>query len=179
MIIAALLRGSGVYGITANGIDQIPWHSSFDLQHFRELTIGHTVIMGYKTWFSLPKKARPLIKRHNIVIVSGPFIDLGADVSVCYSLGEAIKLARTNQVFVIGGAKYWEEAVPLASEIYITWVDTEIDEMATDVKICEGLRFISQKHPEFSLLSVETHIEEQKERKLTLKFAHYVRTIIA
>lgn len=103
------------------------WHIRDDLKHFRELTTGHPVIMGRKTWESLPKK--PLPGRLNIV-VSGSGKGLNPDGSPereiwARSLEEAVEEGKRNSepdspIYIIGGASIYREAMPLADRLEIT-----------------------------------------------------------
>lgn len=111
---------NGVYG---EG-DKIPWHIPEDVKHFKEITTGHTVVMGRGTWESLPKKFRPLPKRHNMVITNTPnYVADGA--VVCRSIEQAIADAPTEKVFCIGGASIWYHAMYFANEAFISVVKGE------------------------------------------------------
>lgn len=97
----------------------LPWRIPEDMRHFRELTMGHPVIMGRKTWESIPK--RPLPGRRNIVVSRNP--DYRAEgAEVFSSLEEAVDACRETP-FIIGGAQIYEKAVPFCSKIFITSVD--------------------------------------------------------
>ena len=98
------------------------WHISADLKNFKKLTTGHPVIMGRKTWESLPK--RPLPGRLNIVI-SHMLWNL-EDALCVQTPVEAIDACRnTAMPFVIGGAQIYEAFIPLADVLYLTHVDAE------------------------------------------------------
>ncbi len=101
------------------------WHISADLRHFKELTTGHPVIMGRKTWESLPK--RPLPGRKNIVLTrSGNQIDGAVTVS---TPEEALEACRGEGIpFVMGGADIYRCFMPEATVLYITRVDDEAPE---------------------------------------------------
>ena len=101
----------------------MPWHLPEDLRHFKELTMGHPVIMGRATWESLPK--RPLPGRLNIVLSrSVGFCAEGAEVAL--SLADALKLVPPSEVpFIIGGGHLYADALPLLSRIYVTRIDAE------------------------------------------------------
>lgn len=107
----------------------IPWRLKSDLALFRQLTLGKPMIMGRKTWDSLPLK--PLPGRLNIVLSrDGTFEPRRA--SVCESFDEAVQLAReqaaddgAEEVCVIGGLALFELALPKARRIYLTEVDAE------------------------------------------------------
>lgn len=96
------------------------WHISDDLRRFKRLTTGHTVIMGRRTFESLPKGALP--NRRNIVISrNAGFKAPGAEL--CHSLDEALAAsANDDAVFIIGGAQVYNEAFPKISQIYLTKV---------------------------------------------------------
>lgn len=107
---------------------QLPWRLKDDLAHFKRTTMGAPVIMGRKTWESLPK--RPLPGRANIVISRDWDYD-AAEARVYSSVVPALNAARAiamragqQEVFVIGGAAIYEAALPLADRIYLTEVDT-------------------------------------------------------
>jgi len=116
-LIAAVAR-NGVIGMA----NRLPWQLPADLKHFRELTTGHTVIMGRKTWESLPAKFRPLPGRRNIVVTrNGAFRAEGATVAT--SLADAIVAANGDESFVIGGAELYKAALPLADRLQLTEID--------------------------------------------------------
>lgn len=91
---------------------------SEDLKRFKEITAGHTVIMGRNTWFSLPK--RPLPKRQNIVI-SNQQDETFEGADTVYSIDEAIKACPANEeAFVMGGAMVYKQFFEVADKLYIT-----------------------------------------------------------
>nr|AIA14960.1 Dihydrofolate reductase [uncultured bacterium] len=111
-----------VVAVADNGVigkeGKIPWHISEDLKRFKALTLGHTVVMGRKTWDSLPRK--PLPGRVNVVVTRQK--DWQADGAVtASSLGQAT-CGTSGTVMVIGGAEIYERALPLASRIELTEV---------------------------------------------------------
>jgi dihydrofolate reductase len=102
----------------------LPWHLPSDLRRFRELTTGHAVVMGRRTFDSLPAAVRPLPDRRNIVLSRDPGYRLPEPVVVHRSLDDA--LAETGgQCFVIGGAQIYALAVPRADRLYVTDVESE------------------------------------------------------
>ena len=104
--------------------NRLLWHLPADLAYFRETTRGRPVIMGRKTWESLPDKFRPLPGRHNIVVSRNPDYPLtGATLS--HSLEAAIALAGEGGVFVIGGEALYQQALPLAQRLYLTEIDRD------------------------------------------------------
>lgn len=117
-----------IVAIARNGVigrdDSLPWHLPEDLKHFKRTTRGHAVIMGRKTHESI---GRPLPSRRNIVVTRS-----GASFEGCEtasSLHEAIALARETDdcPFIIGGASLYEEALPLATDVYVTDIDEEVE----------------------------------------------------
>ncbi len=123
-------------GIGLNG--QLPWHFSGDLKHFKEITVGtadlqkkNIVVMGRKTWESLPEKFRPLPNRINVVLTSDQNYVLPSDVYRCQSFKELEGLLESKvlksqyeKVFIIGGEKVFKEALWLDScrSLFITHI---------------------------------------------------------
>ena len=99
----------------------IPWHIPEDLAHFKELTLGHPVIMGRLTWDSLPARFRPLPGRRNLVLTRDPhFVADGAEVIT--SLDDA----PLTDAWVIGGAQVYALALPAANRCEVTEVDIDL-----------------------------------------------------
>lgn len=106
---------------------QLLWHLPEDMRYFRETTRGKPVIMGRKTWESLPDSFRPLPGRKNIVISRNPSYD-AAGGTLVGSLEEALRQTEENEeVFVIGGADIYRQALPLAHRLYLTEVAQDFD----------------------------------------------------
>ncbi len=102
---------------------QIPWHLPSDLRRFRELTTGHAVVMGRRTFESLPEAYRPLPKRRNMVLSTDPgYAAPGAEVFG--SLTSALD-ACARECFVIGGGATYRQALGVADRMYITHVEGE------------------------------------------------------
>lgn len=96
------------------------WHISDDLKRFKALTSGHTVIMGRRTFDSLPKK--PLPKRRNIVLTHDKNFSFEG-VHVVHSIPEALSLiSHHEEVFLMGGATLYQQLLPFAQRLYVTWV---------------------------------------------------------
>jgi len=108
----------------------LPWRLKSDLANFRAVTMGKPVIMGRKTWESLPK--RPLVGRTNIVLSrDGSFEPKGC--VVCEDFSDAVSIAREqaeddgrDEFCVIGGASLFELALPRAQRVYITEVHADV-----------------------------------------------------
>ena len=120
---------SFVVAVSRNGVigreGGLPWHISSDLKRFKEITMGKPVIMGRKTWESLPRK--PLPGRRNIVITrQQEFSAEGAEVA--QNPGEALRLAgNVPEVAVIGGGEVYRLFWPLVDRLYLTEVDLEVE----------------------------------------------------
>jgi dihydrofolate reductase len=121
-VVAAVARG-GVIGRAGT----IPWHIPEDSRRFRDLTVGHAVVMGRRTWDSLPGRFRPLPGRRNVVVTRSPeWSAEGAERAA--SLQDALALlADEPNVFVIGGSELYAEALPLADELLLTEIDACVD----------------------------------------------------
>ncbi len=122
-IIIAALSENNVIG--KNG--DIPWHYPEDLKHFKKTTMGNPVIMGRKTFESLPEDFRPLPGRENIVLTRSG-VD-NKNVTQANSLEEAWKKAseESDKTFVIGGESIYRQALPEADEMVLTRIHEEYD----------------------------------------------------
>ena len=100
--------------------NELLWHISEDLKRFKRLTSGNTVIMGKKTWESLPRK--PLPGRKNVVLTDNPSETIEGSVTV-YSIVDALsKCEKSEEIFIIGGGSIYRQFMPLADRLYITHV---------------------------------------------------------
>ena len=107
--------------IGANGA--IPWHLPEELKRFKQLTLGHHIIMGRKTWESigrlLPGRTTVVVTRQRDFAVPG--------ASIAHTLGEAIAACGDDrEIFVIGGGELYAQALPRAGRLYLTTVDAEV-----------------------------------------------------
>jgi len=125
-----LIVARGRNGVIGSGGD-LPWRLSSDLKHFKAVTGGKPIIMGRKTWDSLPR--RPLPGRLNIVVTrQADFVAEGGQVAgdlgtaLAHALAQA-HLDEVDEVFVIGGAQIYAAALEHAHRLYITEVDAEPD----------------------------------------------------
>jgi len=121
-LVAAVARG-GVIGRDSG----IPWRLPEDMQRFRTLTMGHPVVMGRRTWESLPDQFRPLPGRGNVVVTrNSDWSAQGADRAG--SIEDALRLLEgEDTVFVIGGGEIYAAALPSADELLLTEIDAEIE----------------------------------------------------
>lgn len=108
----------------------MPWHLPEDLKHFKEITLGSPVIMGRKTWESLPSNARPLPGRRNIVVTRNP--EWSADgAETQFSVSDALRVASegledSDWVWVIGGSRVFAESMHFAHRIEVTFIRGDI-----------------------------------------------------
>lgn len=111
---------------------KLPWHLPEDLKFFKEKTMGFPVIMGRKTWESIGK---PLKGRENIVLTKNPSYQVNNAIKVS-SLEEALTLF-TGDIFIIGGATLYKQALPLANKVWITEIDKDFEGNAVFDKLDE------------------------------------------
>jgi dihydrofolate reductase len=106
------------------------WDIPEDLARFRAITKGHPVIMGRKTWESIPEKNRPMPNRVNLVVTRNPGYQAPGAI-VCTSLPDALVRAKqengADEIFIIGGARLFEEAMPIVNRLYLTLVDDDAE----------------------------------------------------
>ncbi len=102
------------------------WHLGDDLKHFKKITMGHPVVMGRRTWDSLPK--RPLPGRRNIVMTENPAFEADGAEAV-HSINGLFKALKgcDEEVFVIGGAAIYNMLLPFASRLYVTQIYRDYD----------------------------------------------------
>ena len=155
-LIAAVAR-NGVIG-RDNGL---VWHDPIDAKHFRTTTMGCPVIMGRKTWDSLPAKFRPLPGLRNLVVTRQPHwadTEAARGADVVFSLDAAlaaIAQAEAPRVFVMGGGELYAQALPHADVLELTEIDADLD---GDVRFPDWPRDAFEEiartpHPGFSFVT--------------------------
>ncbi len=156
-----------IYARAANGVigmqGRLPWHLPEDLAHFKRTTLGCPVIMGRKTWDSLPPKFRPLPGRANVVITrqNGWCVD---GVLTADSLQTAMDLCASQpDVWVIGGAQIYAQALPWASTVEVTEIELEV----------EGDAFAPPLGSEWTSTRRESHVSTTG---VAFHFVTYTRT---
>lgn len=125
-IVVALGRDGQHNHVIGKG-NELLWHIPDDLRRFKALTLGHPVVMGRKTFESLPEKARPLPGRANLVVTRDPAWR-HEGVVVCNSLEAALEKAREldhEEIFIGGGTQIYEQALPHVDRLYLTLIDDE------------------------------------------------------
>lgn len=122
ILIAGVARNGGI-----GRNNELLWRLPEDLARLKALTLGHTVIMGRKTWDSLPAKFRPLPGRRNIVLSHDSGLHVtGAEVFRSFDQALAA-CADASEVFVLGGAQIYAEALPLADRLELTEIDADFE----------------------------------------------------
>jgi dihydrofolate reductase len=122
VLIAAVARN----GVIGRG-NALLWKLPEDMKHFRRVTAGHAVLMGRKTWDSLPERFRPLPGRRNVVLTRQPAWQ-AEGAQAMPSLPAALEaLAGAERVFVIGGAEIYAAALPMADELILTELHRDYD----------------------------------------------------
>ena len=135
----------GAIGFKGN----IPWHLPADFKRFKELTMGHFMIVGQKTFESMGK---PLHGRTTIIVTDIP--DYRAEgCLIAHSFDEAIHLVKGNEVFVIGGGQIYKLAMPAATTIYLTRVHSTFE---------GDVFFPAINESEWKLTSSEFHAKDEK-----------------
>lgn len=117
-----------IVAIAKNGVigdkNTLLWHLREDMIHFRTITSGHPVVMGRKTYDSI---GRPLPKRTNVVITRDTELQIEG-CTMAHSLTEAVEMFDSSEeVFIIGGAQIYNQAMPLADRLYLTIIDKEYE----------------------------------------------------
>lgn len=147
VLIAAVAR-NGVIGRNGGLVFEDP----VDQRHFRAATLGCPVIMGRRTWESLPQRFRPLPGRRNLVVTRDiAWQAHGAERAASLAAARAAT-ADAGRVFVIGGAQLYAEALPLADELLLTEVDADLD---------GDTRFPSWNRGQFDVLSRQQYTSAQ------------------
>lgn len=126
-------------------------HLPNDLKHFKAVTSGHTVIMGRRTFESLPKGALP--NRKNIVITSAPAENF-PNCTVCRNWDEVFAVAANEEVFIIGGGQIYKQAIEWADKIYLTRIHHTFEDADTF--------FPPMSHDIWQLVDKEAHLSDER-----------------
>jgi len=145
--------------------NEIPWYISEDMQFFREATVGHPVIMGRRTYESIPAKHRPLPNRTTLLLTRDTeYIVDHPNVKVVHSLEKALFEAKlmSEEVYVAGGAQVYELAIPYTDRVYATVLLQDF----------EGDTFFPQLNSDewYCVDSIEDFVDEQ----LDLLYRRYI-----
>jgi dihydrofolate reductase len=160
-IISAVAK-NGIIGIK-NGL---PWKLSGDLKYFSKITTGETVLMGRNTFLSIINiLGKPLPNRKNLVLSDQK--ETNKDIEALSNWGEVLDLAKTDEIFVIGGASIYKQALPYANKLYITEVDCTPKGDAS---------FPEFNKNEWNLISEEKH-KKDKQNEYNYIFKIYTKKI--
>ncbi len=148
---------SAIVAMAKNGVigkkGKLPWYLPAELAHFKELTMGHPIIMGRRTHESI---GRALPGRSNIIITHDKNYQAAEGCQVVDSLNGAIKTAKTKpgdeEVFIIGGEQVYKEALPKLDRVYLTKVDAGI----------KGDKYFEYDPKEWRRISSEKHSADDK-----------------
>ena len=130
--------------------NQLLWHIPADLKRFKKLTTGHTIVMGKRTFYSLP--IRPLPNRRSIVITD--IVDEVIDgCIIAYSIEDAVtKMDDDKENFIIGGGSVYRQFLPLADQLYLTIVQKDFDaDTFLEIDLSEWETIEREDHPEEEL----------------------------
>ena len=161
-----------IYARAANGViglnNQMPWHLPEDLAHFKKTTLGCPVLMGRKTWESIPAKFRPLPGRANLVITRQKDWQAEGALAV-HSLEEGLSVALAHcpvgkDLWIMGGAEIYAQAAPIAEEAVVTEIEANYEGDAFAPALASTWREISR----------ESHISETG---LKFSFVTYRQTL--
>lgn len=122
MLKSIIVAKSSNHVIGVSATNRIPWHLPADLRHFKSKTLGHYIIMGRRTFESLPNGL--LLNRHHIVLTQDPGYK-PCGVIIAFSLEQAFEIAKAAQeteVFIIGGSQVYQQALHLVDKIYLTQI---------------------------------------------------------
>ncbi len=129
--------------------NSLPWHISGDLKRFRKLTMGHSIIMGRRTFESI---GRPLPGRRNVIVTRNRAYRQPGCL-VFYTIDEAIKHARADEksnlpeIFIIGGGQIYRQTIAMADRLYLTQVDDAPEGADTFFPEYPGFRKVSEEGP--------------------------------
>ena len=145
--------------------NKLLWHIHEDARRFKTLTEGHVVIMGRKTYESLPEKFRPLPNRTNIVVTRNPAFTTINQLIVVGSIEEAIEEGKKidkKEIFIIGGAQIYSMAIKYTDKLYLTLIDKEYPDA-------------DAFFPEYSEFKKVVFEETHSDEKYSYKFIEFVK----
>jgi dihydrofolate reductase len=143
----------------------MPWHLPEDMAHFKRTTMGHPVVMGRRTWESIPPRFRPFAGRTNIVLTSDPATGAAVGASggvVAHSPEEALDAARASEgageIWVCGGGKVYAACEPFADTALVTVINATIEGDTTAPSLGDAWR-LTMSEPEQGWLTSSTGLE--------------------
>lgn len=149
----AALSANGCIGIQG----RLPWHLPEDLARFKALTLGKAVLMGRKTWESIPDRFRPLPQRTNVVISRSTGYDAPPGVSVFSSVDDALIALADQDVYVIGGAQIYAQTIDRSDRLILTRVDRIVtgDTFFPEISPQQWSEVLREPHEGFAFVTYE------------------------
>ncbi len=155
-----------IWAQTPDGVigfeNTIPWRLPEDMANFKAVTMGHPVVMGRRTWDSLPARFRPLDGRRNIVVTRQADWS-GAGAERAASLAEAMAVTAPQDIWIIGGGEIYRAAMDFATDLLVTEVDAAVD----------GDAYAPAIGPEWQADAIEPWQESKS--GLRFRIRHYIR----
>ncbi len=121
-------------GVIGDGAG-MPWHIPEDLTHFREITTGHPVLMGRRTWLSLPEKFRPLPGRLNFVLTTREPGEWSAGARVVNELPDTLEVPTDSDTWIMGGGQVYAATIGEVDVLEITLVDVQLADTLGDLAV--------------------------------------------
>jgi dihydrofolate reductase len=142
---------SGIVAMSLNRVigrgNALPWRLPADLARFKQLTMGHTLVMGRRTWESI---GRPLPGRTSVVVTRQRHFAAPTGVHLAHSLDEALALAQgDSEPFVIGGADLFAQALPRLTRLHLTLIEADVegDVYFPPLELSQWRRVADEPHP--------------------------------
>ncbi len=135
---------------------KLPWNIKEDMEHFKKITMGHIVLMGRKTWESIPEKFRPLPNRKNIIITRQENYSVPENVEVYETLDEPLEKYTDQNIMAIGGAEIYKQVFPKADILEITHIHEFVDGDAFFPEIDKNI-WQEKKREDFEKFSFVTY----------------------
>ena len=134
--------------------NSLPWYLPEDLKHFKKLTTGKVVVMGRKTWDSIPEKFKPLPNRVNVVVTRQENFALPHGADLYHTIDEALAAHQNDEIFVIGGAEIYRQMIDRSDTLYITEVKkiVEGDAFFPEINKSEWKEVEREEHQEFNFV---------------------------
>jgi dihydrofolate reductase len=152
---------TSIAAISTNGVigqdNRLPWRIPEDVARYKQLTMGKTIIMGRKTWESIPEKYRPLPGRKNVVITRNASYQVPEGVEIFHTLEEALHAHAGDEVIINGGAEIYAQAMPVVNRLEITEVHQTIegDTKFPDIDPAIWKETAREDHEGFSFVTYE------------------------
>lgn len=152
---------TSIAAVSTNGIigqdNRLPWRIPEDVARYKQLTMGKTIVMGRKTWESIPEKYRPLPGRKNVVITRNASYQVPEGVEIFHTLEEALSAHASEEIIINGGAEIYAQAMPAVNRLEITEVHQTIegDTKFPDINSAIWKETAREDHEGFSFVTYE------------------------